>query len=59
MSETNVNIDATVPAPVSLLKRIPVKKAAIATLVVAAVVVAVKYVKENSDVDVNVDTTTD
>lgn len=51
MEKDQTVIEATVETP-SFLRRIPVKKVAIVTLVVAAAIAVAKYAKDNTDVDV-------
>lgn len=51
MEKDQTVIEATVETP-SFLRRIPVKKVAIVTLVVAGAIALAKYAKDNADVDV-------
>lgn len=51
MSKEKIHVVTDVPAP-SFLSKLPVKKVAVVTLVVAAAALAGSFVKDHVDVDV-------
>lgn len=47
-----IHVVTDLPAPSRLLARVPVKKVAIVAVATVAAVLAAKYVKDNSDVEI-------